>query len=155
MSSTAAITTAIKLNQHNYKTWALDISDLLMQLGLWNFIDGSEPIPNPPANPKTGQRPDLATWDLQPESDDSTYIERYERFLSAWNTYKEKRTRTCGTIFRSLEADIRFQFNDPEFLNPKILWDAIKSKFEKVIQLDGKYEMQKLATCKLEDFVEM
>jgi transposase InsO family protein len=152
MSTTAAITTAVKLNEHNYKTWALDISDLLMQLGLWHFIDGSEPIPNPPVNPKTGIRPDLATWDFQPESDEPTYLEKHERFLVAWHAYKEKKTKTSGTIFRSLEADIRFQFTHAKYSDPKVLWEAIKAKFETAIQLDGKYEMQKLATCKLEDY---
>jgi hypothetical protein len=123
-----------------------------MQSGLWHFIDGSEPIPNPPVNPKTGKRPDLATWDLEPESNDAAYLEKFEWFLSAWYSYKEKKTKAAGTIFRSLEADIRFQFSDAKYYDPKVLWDAIKAKFEKAIQLDGKYEMQKLATCKLEDF---
>jgi hypothetical protein len=152
MSTTAAITTTVKLNQHNYKTWALDISDLLMQLGLWHFIDGSELLPNPPANPKTGMRPDLATWDFQPESSDPAYLEKHERFLASWHAHKEKKTKACGTIFRSLEADIRFQFSDTKFHDPKVLWNAIKAKYEQAMQLDGKYEMQKLATCKLEDY---
>jgi hypothetical protein len=32
----------------------------------------------------------------------------------------------------------------------KVLWEAIQSDFEKVIKLDGRFEMAKLTDCKLE-----
>jgi hypothetical protein len=154
MSTTAAISTSVKLNEHNYKTWPLDISDPLMQLGLRYLIDGLGFIPNPPVNPKTGMRPDLATRDFQPGSDETTYLDQHERFLLAWHAYQDKTSRACGTIFRSLQADNRFQCcsSDPKYRDPKVLWQAVKAKLENAIRLDGKYEMQKLATCKLEDY---
>jgi len=38
-----------KLNEHNYRTWAVEAKDLLRDLNVWRVVDGSEIIPRPPA----------------------------------------------------------------------------------------------------------
>jgi len=39
-----------------------------------------------------------------------------------------------------------------ELTEPKQLWDTINTDFEKVIKLDGRYEMAKLTSCQLESY---
>ncbi|KAA8902850.1 hypothetical protein FN846DRAFT_908380 [Sphaerosporella brunnea] len=81
MCTNAAITTTVKLIRHKYKTWALDINELLMQLGVWHFIDGSEPVRDLPVNSQSGMSPDLPSSDFQPQSVEPTYVEKHARFL--------------------------------------------------------------------------
>jgi hypothetical protein len=81
------------------------------------------------------------------------YLLCYEKFMIEWDTYEEKRTKACGTICVALEPSIGQRYWDSNSGDPKILWDTIKADFEKVIQLDGKHEQQKLVICKPEDFV--
>jgi hypothetical protein len=47
-----------------------------------------------------------------------------------------------------LEPSTWSRYTDEKFDNPKVLWDTIKSDFEKIIKLDGEYAMAKLTTCK-------
>jgi hypothetical protein len=160
--STTTATTITKLNEHNYCAWVLDMQDVLKQLGLWRIVAGTERIPIPPSRPPTISQaanrtvkhppPDLQTWDFKPESDDETYLQKYEAFMLAYDKYDEKRTKACGTICHALEPSIRQRYRASKYNDPRVLWETIKSDFEKVIKLDGQHEQAKLATCKVEDF---
>jgi hypothetical protein len=44
------------------------------------------------------------------------------------------------------------QLHYRELHEPKELWDRTKTDFEKVIKLDGQYELAKLTSCKLESY---
>jgi hypothetical protein len=134
MSASTIATTVTKLNEHNYRSWVLEMQDVLKQLGLWRLVTGAERVP------------------VAPSTDDDQYVQKYEKFETAHDRYEEKKTKACGTICRALEASIRQRYRDAKFDDPKVLWDTIKADFENVIKLDGKHEQQKLATCKLEDF---
>jgi hypothetical protein len=47
-----SILTAIsKLNEHNYRKWAIEDKHLLKHFNVWQVVDGSEIIPCPPAAP--------------------------------------------------------------------------------------------------------
>jgi len=48
------------------------------------------------------------------------------------------------------EPSIRSRYNGDKFDHPDVLWETIRSDFEKVIKLDGRYEIAKLTDCKLE-----
>jgi transposase InsO family protein len=161
--SSASTTTITKLNPSNYRAWALDMKDVLKQLSLWRIVTGEERVPIPPAQPPIVSEaagrtihhpiPDLKEWDFKPESDDEKYLQRYEKFMSDYEKYQEKRIKACGTICLALEPSIRARYRADKFEDdPQALWNAIKSDFEEVIKLDGKHEQQKLATCKLEDY---
>jgi hypothetical protein len=39
-----------------------------------------------------------------------------------------------------------------ELTNPKQLWDTLIADFEKVIKLDGQYQMAMLTSCQLESY---
>jgi hypothetical protein len=163
MSTGSSASTITKLNQNNYRAWALDMKDVLKQLSLWRIVTGEERVPIPPAQPPIVSEaagrtihhpiPDLKKWDFQPESDDEKYLQRYEKFMYDYEKYQEKRIKACGTICLTLEPSIRARYRADKFEDdPQALWNAIKSDFEEVIKLDGKHEQQKLATCKLEDY---
>jgi hypothetical protein len=49
-----------------------------------------------------------------------------------------------------MESMIQIRYQ--ELTEPKQLWDTIKSDLEKVIKLDGQYEMAKLTSCQLESY---
>jgi hypothetical protein len=161
--SSVSTTTITKLNPSNYRAWALDMKDVLKQLSLWRIVTGEERVPIPPAQPPIVSEaagrtihhpiPDLKEWDFKPESDDEKYLQRYEKFMSDYEKYQEKRIKACGTICLALEPSIRARYRADKFEDdPQALWNTIKSDFEEVIKLDGKHEQQKLATCKLEDY---
>jgi hypothetical protein len=48
-------------------------------------------------------------------------------------------------------SDFYATVSDPKYRDHKVLCEAVKAKLEKALRLDGKYEMQKFATCQLED----
>jgi hypothetical protein len=136
MSASTIATTVTKLNEHNYRSWVLEMQDVLKQLGLWRLDTGTERVPVAPQASNS--------------TDDEKYLQRYEKFETAHDQYEDKKTKACGTICRALEPSIRQRYRHSEFDDPKVLWDTIKVDFEEVIKLDGKHEQQKLATCKLE-----
>jgi hypothetical protein len=139
--STTTATTITKLNKHNYRAWVLDMQDVLKQLSLWRIVNGTERVPVPPQKP---EEYDTVNYEK--------YLQKYERYQIAQDQYDEKRTKACGTICGALEPSIRQRYRASKYDDPRVLWETIKSDFEKVIKLDGQHEQQKLATCKLEDF---
>jgi len=57
-----------------------------------------------------------------------------------------------GTICAHLEPSIRSRYKDDKFDDPQVLWEAIQTDFEKVIELECRFEMAKLTDCKLEQY---
>jgi hypothetical protein len=163
MSITTSVT---KLNENNYHQWSREVNDLLEQLACWDTISGDgRPLRTPMAQigitggseeaaTSTKRRPDLETWDLQPElEDDAAYMKKYNRFISEYDRYQEKLSKTCCTIRASLDPAIRTKFEDIRYKRvPKLLWQDIKDKFEKRVKIDGRHGMTLLAQCKLEHF---
>jgi len=58
--------------------------------------------------------------------------------------------KACGQLTALMESTIQLRYRD--LTEPKQLWDTIKTDFEKVIKLDGRYEMAKLTSCQLESY---
>jgi len=136
-----SISTSIsKLNEHNYRTWAIDTEDLLKHLNVWRVVDGSEIIHRPPAAPAasestttpTAPNPLDPSYDIQRQSTDSSYLTRFDNFLRDWRAYRNNYEKANGTICALLEPSIRSQYKDNKFNDPKVLWEAIQADFEKV-----------------------
>jgi len=92
-----SISTSIcKVNEHNYRTWAIEAKDLLKHLDVWRVVDGSEIIPHPPTAPAASGSTTTPTapnrldpsYDFQPQSTDSSYLTRFDNFLRDWRTYR-------------------------------------------------------------------
>jgi hypothetical protein len=161
-SSVSSIT---KLNEHNYRTWSIEMRNLLSQLGYWRMVTG-EAIPPLPPRAKVEirdpegtstrvitRRPSLSHWDLEPESDSDEYMAKYEKFFSEYEKYREKLAMASGTISSTLEQSISFKFDNSNYVSkPKELWEAIKLELEGRIKLDGRQGMLELAQCKLEQY---
>jgi len=100
------------------------MNDLLEQLGCWDTISGNgRPLRTPIAEVNitgTGgtttsikRRPKLETWCLQPELEgDAAYMTKCDKFISEYDQYQEKLSKTCGTIRASLDPEIRTKFKD-------------------------------------------
>jgi len=154
-----SISTSIsKLNEHNYRTWAIKAKDLLKHLNVWRVVDSSEIIPRPPAAPAvsgstntpTAPNPLDPSYDFQHQSTDSWYLTHFDIILPDWRAYRNNYEKANGTIRALLEPSIRSGYKDDIFNDPKVFWEAIQSDFEKVFKLDGRFEMAKLTDCKLE-----
>jgi len=86
MSISASIS---KLNEHNYRMWAIEAKDLLKHLNVWRVVDGSEIIPRPLAAPvasgstttPTAPNPLDPSHDFQPQLNDCSYLTRFDNFL--------------------------------------------------------------------------
>jgi hypothetical protein len=58
--------------------------------------------------------------------------------------------KAIGQVICTMDPATQMRF--PNFTEPKSLWEAIKTEFEKAIKLDGNYEVAKLASCRLESY---
>jgi len=154
-----SISTSIsKLNEHNYRTWAIEAKDLLKHLNVGRVVDGSEIIPRPPAAPAasgstttpTAPNPLDPSYDFQPQSTNSSYLTHFDNFLQDWRGYRYNYEEANGSIYVLLDLSIHSRYNDDKFDDLKVLWEAIRSDFEKVIKLDGRFEMAKLTNWKLQ-----
>ena len=124
------------------------------------MVDGSEIIPRPPAAPAasgstttpTAPDPLDPSYDFQPQSNYSSYLTRFDDFLRHWRAYRNDYEKANGTICALLEPSIRSRYKDDKYDDPKVLWEAIQTDFEKVIKLDGRFEMAKLTDCKVEQY---
>jgi len=138
--------------------WAIEAKDLLKHLTVWGVVDGSEIIPRPPAAPEssgstttpTDPNPLDSSYDFQPQSTDSSYLTCFNTFLRDWRTYCNNYETGNDTICVLLDPSICSLYKDDKSNDPKILWEAIPSDFNKVIKLDGRFEMAKLTDCSLE-----
>ncbi|KAF8248543.1 hypothetical protein K440DRAFT_642236 [Wilcoxina mikolae CBS 423.85] len=160
MMSTAVSTPISKLTEHNYRTWVIEPKEFLNYLNVWRIVDGSEIIPAPPAVPTASGsssstlEPDLLDheYDIKSEWQDSAYLNRFDNFLQDWRTYKNNYEKANRTICSLLEPSIRSRYTAEKYNDLKVLWDAIKTDLEKAIKLDVRYQMAKLAACKLKSY---
>ncbi|KAF8247907.1 hypothetical protein K440DRAFT_643356 [Wilcoxina mikolae CBS 423.85] len=156
--STAISTPISKLTEHNYRTWVVEAKDLLKHLNVWRIVDGSKIIPMPPAALAASRSSSTAPFPLNPEHDfklkcqDLAYLNRFDNFLQDWRTYKNNYEKANGTICSLLEPSIRSRYTAEKYNDLKVLWDAMKTDFEKAIKLDARYQMVNLAACKLESY---
>jgi hypothetical protein len=171
MSSTSV---SLKLTERNYRQWRVEAEAMLQGLGLWKYVTGEMRVPRPPLPPSTSDAstiivssdasssnassptrlvlrdPRDADYDFLPESTDSAYLGRFEHFLRDWERWQMNNDKAKGQIVCTMDRATQMRFPNHDDL--KLLWEAIKSDFEKVIKLDGNYELAKLASCRLESY---
>jgi hypothetical protein len=150
---------ATMLNERNYRQWALEMENVLFRQGFWKFVTGEMRVPRPPivpstssaasTTPKVARDPRDSDYNFEPESDDASYLTRFENFLRDWERWQMNNDKASGLINEFMEPTTKMRYR--EYKEPKALWEKIKADFEKVMKLDGQYELEKLASCKLED----
>jgi len=151
-------TTATKLNQRNYRQWAIEAKALLRAQGLWKYVSGGMRVPMPPiiatsdasATTPTARDPRDTDYDFLPESTDTSYLNQFYQFLRESEGWQMKNDKACGQPTCLMESTIQIRYRELRELNP--LWDPIKADCEKVIKLDGRYQMVKLTSCQLESY---
>jgi hypothetical protein len=153
------LTTAKKLNERNYRQWAIEAEALLRAQGLWKYVSGEMRIPRPPivatsdassATTPTGCEPRDTDYNFFPESTDTSCLNHFYHFLRYWERWQMKNDKACGQRTALMESTIQIRYRD--LTEPKQLWDTIKTDMEKVIKLNGRYEMAKLTSCQLESY---
>ena len=108
--STPAGLTIKRLGDANYKTWQVDIRNILMREGLWRVTQSEKGAPGSNAS----------------ESD----IECYE----------EKKERASATIQLWMDEDLRERYGADKFCSdPAALWLKITAHCKEVIVLDKNY----------------
>ena len=65
--------------------------------------------------------------------------------------WKEKQQKAVGIIAQGLEREIRREYIDEQYENPKVLWDKIKADRQEVVKLDSNYLRKELYDVKLEE----
>jgi len=103
------------------------------------------------ANTATARDPRDADYNFLPESTDTSYLNQFYYFLRDWERWQMNKDKACGQLTSLMESTIQIRYRD--LTEPKQHWDTIKTDFEKVIKLDGRYEMAKLTSCHLESYL--
>jgi len=148
---------ATKLNERKYRQWAIEGKALLRAHGLWKYVSGAMRVPRPPivatrdaSTTPTARDPRDTSYHFLPESTDTSYLNQFYHFLPDWERWQMNNDKACGQLTALMESTIQIRYRD--LTEPKQLWDTIKTDFEKVIKLDGRYEMAKLTSCQLESY---
>jgi len=157
-STSAMSTTATKLNERNYRQWAIEAKALLRAQGLWKYVSGEMCVPRPPivatsdasATTPTARDPRDTNYDFLPGSTDTSYLNQFYHFLRDWERWQMNNDKACGQLTALMESTIQIRYRD--LTEPKQLWDMIQTDFEKVIKLDGRYKMAKLTSCQLQSY---
>jgi hypothetical protein len=97
-------TTATKLNERNYRQWAIEAKALLRAQGLWKYISGEMRVPRPPivatsdssAPTPTARDPRDTDYDFLPESTDMSYLNQFYHFLCDWERWQMYNDMACG-----------------------------------------------------------
>jgi len=90
------LTIMSKLNEHNYRTWAIEAEDLLKHLNVWWVVDSAEIIPRPPAaqaasgSTTTPTAPDPLdpSYNFHPQSANSWYLPHFDNILRDRRAYR-------------------------------------------------------------------
>ena len=114
-------------------------------------------VPRPPIIATSNASTTHAAWDPRdtdynflPESTDTSYLNQFYHFLRDWERWQMNDDKACGQLTALMESTIQTWYR--ELTEPKQLWDTSRADFEKVIKLDGRYEMAKLTSCELESY---
>jgi len=149
-----------KLNERNYRQWAIEAETVLFRQGLWKFVTGEMRVPRPPiipstsgetpTTPKVAHDPRDSEYNFEPESTEPAYLSRFDSFLRDWERWLMNNDKASGQITDMMEPTMQLRYR--EYKKPKELWDKIKADFEKMVKLDGQHELEKLVLCNLESY---
>ena len=114
-------TTATKLNERNYRQWAIEVKALLCGQGLWKYISGEMRVPSPPivatsdassATTPTARNPGDTNYDFLPESTDTSYLNQFYHFLRYWERWQMNNDKACGQLTALMESTIQIRYRD-------------------------------------------
>jgi len=152
--------TVSKLNERNYRQWAIEVETVLFRQGLWKFATGEMRVPRPPiipltsgetaTTPKVAHDPRDSDYNFEPESTEPAYLSRFDSFLRDWERWLMTNDKASGQITDMMEPTMQLRYR--EYKKPKELWDKIKADFEKMVKLDGQHVLEKLVLCNLESY---
>jgi hypothetical protein len=152
--------TVSKLNDRNYRQWAIEGETVLFRQGLWKCATGEMHVPRPPitpstsgetaTTPKVAHDPRDSDYNLEPESTEPEYLSRFDSFLRDWERWLMNNDKASGQIPDMMEPTMQLRYR--EYKKPKELWDKIKADFEKMVKLNGQHELEKLVLCNLESY---
>jgi len=152
--------TVSKLNERNYRQWAIEAETVLFRQGLWKFVTGEMHVPRPPiipstsgetpTTPKVAHDPRASDYNFEPESTEPAYLSRFDSFRRDWERWLMNNDKASGQITDMMEPTMQLRYR--QYKKPKELWDKIKADFEKMVKLDGQHELEKLVLCNLESY---
>jgi hypothetical protein len=107
VSQTSAMsTTTTKLNQRNYRQWAIEAKALLRVQGLWKYVSGEMRVRRPPIVATTSDASSTTTpaaryprdtnYDFLPESTDTAYLNQFYHFLRDWECWQMNIDKAWG-----------------------------------------------------------
>jgi hypothetical protein len=96
-------TTATKLNERNYRQWAIEANALLCTQGLGKYVSGEMRVPRPPTEPTsddstttpTARDPRDTDYDFLVASTDTTYLNLFYHFLRDWERWQMNNEKEC------------------------------------------------------------
>jgi len=84
-------TKATKLNERNYRQWAIEPKALLRALGLWKYVTGEMHVARPQIvatsdglTTPTARDPRDTNYNFLPESTDTSYLNQFYNFVCDW-----------------------------------------------------------------------
>jgi len=83
-----------KLNERNYRQWAIEAETVLFRQGLWKFTTGEMRVlrlpivlsttGETPTTPNVAEDPRDSDYNFEPESTESAYLSCFDSFLRDW-----------------------------------------------------------------------
>ncbi|KAF8252000.1 hypothetical protein K440DRAFT_636185 [Wilcoxina mikolae CBS 423.85] len=139
---------SVRLNEQNYRQWAIEAEAPLATNGLWNYVTGEMRVPIPPIVPASTSAlastseprkivrrdPCDLDYDFEPESNDRNYLSRFEAFNRAWTTWEMNNSKAQGQIIKSIVRALQAEYQSIK--EPKALWDKIKADFQGIVKFD-------------------
>jgi len=113
-------TTTTKLNERNYRQWAIEAKALLRAQGLWKYVSGELRVPRPPivatsdasAPTPTARDPRATNYNFLPESTDTSYLNQFYHFLRDWERWQLNNDKACGQLTALMESTIQLRYRD-------------------------------------------
>jgi hypothetical protein len=113
LQTSAMSTTARKLNERNYRKWAIEAKALLRAQGLWQYISGEMGVPRPPiaatsdaSTTSTAHDPRDTGYDFLPESTGTSYLNHFYLFLRHWERCQMNNDKACAQLTSLMESRI-------------------------------------------------
>jgi hypothetical protein len=109
-------TMATKLNERNYRQWAIEAKAVLHAQGLWKYVSGAMRVPRPPivatsdassATTPTARDPRDADYNFLPEATDTSYLNQFYHFLCDLERWQMNNDKACGQLTALMESTIQ------------------------------------------------
>jgi len=155
--------TVSKLNERNYRLWAIEAETVQFRQGHWKFVTCVMRVPRPPiiplisgetpTTPKAADEPRDSDYNFEPESTEPAYQSYFDSCLRHWEWWLMNNDKASGQITDMMEPTMHLRYR--EYKKPKEPWEKINADFEKMVKLDGQHELENLTLCNRESFTKI